>query len=246
MSGVKADALAQAISDEQEKELELPEGRFLSKEQEEQLLDNHGKRKYDEGKSKALKDVFEGKDKDSFLEEFKKSVLDEAKLEPSKKIAEKEQALKALQEKYNADKGEWESKTSGLESQITKMRTLTEIAKHLPAELPAGLTREDATLIVSNNFELKDGEVYQNGEVLRDDLQNPMKFDQVIKDFSEKRGWNAKPTGRGPQPTYQGGTPKTYDDFVQYCESKKIQVGSAEANKLMADYAKDNPEFFND
>ena len=47
MTGIKADVLAKAISDEQEVKLELPEGRFLTKDKEELLLDNHGKKKYD-------------------------------------------------------------------------------------------------------------------------------------------------------------------------------------------------------
>lgn len=97
--GVTADELAQAISDEQEVKLELPEGRFLTTENEAKLLDNHGKKKYDEGKSKTLKDVFDGKTKDDFLNDFKANVLAEANLEPNQKLREKEEILNDLRTK---------------------------------------------------------------------------------------------------------------------------------------------------
>lgn len=248
MSGINADELAQAISDEQEKDLELPEGRFLTKEKEDTLLDNHGKRKYDEGKSKALKDVFDGKDKESFLEDFKKSILEDAKLEPNKKLSEKEQALKALQDKYEADKIDWQNKYGTLENQLNGIKTKSEISKYLPKELPTGLTLEDATMIVTNSFEFKEGQVYQNGEVLRDDLQNPITIDKAIQAFVEERNWNVqKPKGRGPQkPNFKGAEPKNYDDFVQLCESKNISPGSLEGKQLLKNFADKNPEFFND
>lgn len=248
ISGVKADELAQAISDEQEKELELPEGRFLTKEKEETLLDNHGKRKYDEGKSKALKDIFEGKSKEDYLEDYKKSVLEDAKLEPNKKIAEKEEALKALQKKYETDISEWTNKYQGLETKLNGVNLNTKISNLLPSELPVGLTREDATMIVANNFQFKEGQVYKNGEVLRDDLQNPITMQDAIKGFVEERKWSVqKPKGRGSQkPSFKGVEPKNYDEFVQLCESKNISPGSIEGKQLLKKFAEKNPEFFNE
>ncbi len=246
--GVTADELAKAISDEQEVKMEFPQGRFLTKEQEETLLDNHGKQRYDAGKSKALKDAYDGKDKEEFLNEFKNTILEEAKLEPNKKLSEKEQALKAMQDKYESDKREWESKYGNLESQLNGIKTTSEIAKHLPGDLPKGLTREDATMIVSNSLEFKDGQVYKNGEILRDDLQNPITMDKAIASFVEERGWNVQtPKGRGPQkPNFKGTDPKNYDEFVSLCESKGISPGSVDGKALLKTYADKNPEFFND
>lgn len=246
--GVTADELAKAISDEQEVKLDLPQGRFLTKEQEETLLDNHGKQRYDAGKSKALKDAYDGKTKDEFLNEFKQSILEDAKIEPNKKLSEKEQALKAMQDKYENDRKEWESKYGSLESQLNGIRTKGEIVKHLPSELPKGLTIDDATMIVSNSFEFKDGSVYRNGEILRDDLQNPITMDKAIASFVEERGWNVQtPKGRGPQkPNYKGAEPKNYDEFVQLCESKNISPGSIDGKNLLKQFADKNPEFFNE
>lgn len=246
--GVTADELANAISDEQEVKLEFPQGRFLTKEQEETLLDNHGKQRYDAGKSKALKDAYDGKSKEEFLNEFKSSILEDAKIEPNKKLSEKEQALKALQDKYENDRKEWESKYGTLESQLNGIKTANDISKHLPDELPKGLTREDATMIVNNIFEFKDGQTYKNGEILRDDLQNPIPMDKAIASFVEERGWNVQaPKGRGPQkPNFKGSDPKNYDEFVQVCESKGISPGSVEGKNLLKSYADKNPEFFND
>lgn len=246
--GVTADELAKAISDEQEVKMEFPQGRFLTKEQEETLLDNHGKQRYDAGKSKALKDAYDGKTKDEFLNEYKTSILEDAKIEPNKKLSEKEQALKALQDKYESDRKEWESKYGNLENQLNGIKTTSEIAKYLPNELPKGLTREDATMIVTNSLEFKDGQVYKNGEILRDDLQNPITMDKAIASFVEERGWNVQtPKGRGPQkPNYNGSDPKNYEEFVQLCESKGISPGSVEGKSLLKTFADKNPEFFND
>ncbi|MEO0572585.1 MAG: hypothetical protein AAF039_12840 [Bacteroidota bacterium] len=246
--GINADELAQAISDEQEKDLELPEGRFLTKDNEDKLLDNHGKTRYDAGKSKALKDVFDGKTKEEYLEQYKSSILEDAKIEPNKKLSEKDKALKAMQDKYESDKKDWESKYGILETQLTGIKTKSEINKYLPNELPMGLTRDDATMIVANHLEFKEGQVLRNGEVLRDDYQNPLTQEQAVTSFVEERKWNVqKPTGRGAQkPNYNGAAPKNYEEFVQLCESKGIEPGSIEGKNLMKGYAEKNPEFFND
>jgi len=242
--GVTADELAQAISDEQEVKLELPQGRFLTKEQEETLLDNHGKQRYDSGKAKATKEAFDGKSKDDFLNDYKASVLEEAKLEPNKKVEELQGSLKALQDKYENDIKEKEGLLSEKESSLKKIETTSKIGSALP-ELIDGITKDVAITMFNATHEEKEDGIYRNGQLLKNDLQTPLNLEEAVESFVTERNWKKQEVKGhgGKKPGANGAKPKTYQEFQEYCKSKNISEGSLEAKQYLRTLKEKDPEF---
>lgn len=241
--GITADVLAQNISDEQEIALDLPEGRFLSSEQEATLLDNHGKSRYDAGVSKATKDAFDGKSKEDFLKEIKSAALEEAKIEPNKKVAELQSSIETLQ-KQVTDK---EDAYSNLETKM-KQKELKLGVQALFPTLPdtLGINGAEATSLFLMNHEVKEDGIYKNGTLLKDNLQNPLSQADAVKAFVAEKGWDAAPGGRGGGAGGSGGTEggkiKTMEAYEAHLKEKGLQVGSAEANALLDEIAKESPE----
>lgn len=250
ISGIEADVLAKAISDEQEINLDFPEGRFLTKEKENILLDNHGKRKYDEGVSKTLKDVFEGKSKEDFLTDFSKekikAALEEAKVEPNKKIADLNDSLDKLRNQLSEKDTEYER----LQKSIEKEKYILEAQSYIP-ELPEslGLKKAEAVSLILSGVEKKDDGIYKNGELLKDSYESAISLESFIKDAVDQRGWsNNNPTGRGGGSNASGSnstttsTPKTMEEYEAILQEKGFHAGSAEAQALLQEAAKENPE----
>lgn len=242
ISGINADVLAQAISDEQEATLELPKGRFLTDENESKLLDNHGKKKYDEGKSKTLKEVFEGKDKDEFLNSFKSSILDEAKLEPNEKLTEKDNAIKALQDSLRGKETEIETFKSTLESTKRQANAMSNMPK-LREDL--GLRRSEALSIILSDVEQTEDGIVKNGKLLVDEYQSAISLEDFLKNETNERGWIEKKIQghAGSQGKQTVTTPKSYNDFLKYCESKNWKEGSYEAKQYLTQIRGKNPDF---
>jgi hypothetical protein len=249
MLGIKADVLAQAISDEQEVKLELPEGRFLTKEKEAILLDNHGKRKYDEGTSKATKDAFEGKSKEDFLSEFAKEkvseALESAKVKPNEKVAELESSLETLRNKLNQKDSEFES----LQNTVKVEKTRLEAQSYIP-ELPEtlGLKKSEAANLLLNGIEFKEDGIYKNGNLLKDNMEKPISLEDYVNSSISERGWGKQPTGRGGGSGASGGgsgssgKPKTIEEYEAVIKEKGLHPGSADAQAILVDAAKENPE----
>lgn len=241
MIGIKADVLAKAISDEQEIDLELPtNGRYLSKEQEETILDNHGKRKYDEGVKKNQKEVFDGKTKEEFLSEYKLSVLEEAKQEPNKKITEKEEAIKALQ----ATLSERDNALNALKNEVEGVKRNADIKSFLPS-FKDGYSPEDALTIYNANHKKEGDSIYRNGNLLTDDTQSPLSEEMAVKKFFEEKGWIApKIAGNGGnKPNSSGADPTTYEGFQKVVASKGWNEGSQQAKEYLASVRAKNPAF---
>lgn len=244
MLGTTADELAAIISDEQEKDLAIPEGKFITEEQRAEMLDNHGKRKYDEGKAKAIKDAFDGKDRDSFLNEFKTSILEEANKKPNEKVQELETTIASLQKKYQ-DK---EAEINGLKSSMESEKRMLQIQSSIP-EIPesVGISKQEATALYLTGREFKEDGIYLNGKRLTDDIERSIDLQTDVKNWYESKGWGKKPSGRGGGTGgAQGGTPgvpKTMEEYNALLEAKGIEVGSMEANAILAQAAKANPDF---
>lgn len=252
-SGITADVLAKAISDEKEIKLELPNGRFLTKDNEDKLLDNHGKKKYDEGKSKGSKEILEtvktsheleGDTVDDIMGNFKTNILKDAKLEPNEKLAEKDKAIKTLQDKYTADIGIKDTEIDGYKSQISSAKNKSSISGFLP-ELKEGYSKSDATTLFSLSHEIKEDGIYKDGKLLVDDMQSNLDLEKAVGLFIEEKGWSAKKIqGHGnKKPTYAGATPKSYEDFQKYCESKGWSEGSLPAKQYLKSLRDKNPDF---
>lgn len=248
MIGIKADVFAQAFSDEQEVKLELPEGRFLTTDQEETLKDNVSKKKYDEGRAKERKDAFEGKSKEEFLNDYKKTIIEEAKIEPKKQVEALQQSLEDLQKKYTQDIEAKESIIKEKEISLSKLNRSSKLQGLIP-NYKEGMNFADAKTIFEATHEVKEDGVYRNGELLKNDLQSPISLEDAFKGFVNERGWSQETprgNGGGSTLTYSGGEPKNYEEFEKYCESQGIKMGSQVANEKMQEFATKNPEFLKD
>jgi predicted methyltransferase MtxX (methanogen marker protein 4) len=243
MTGITADVLAKAISDEQEVELELPEGRFFTKEKEETLLDNHGKRKYDEGISKATKDAYDGKSKDDFLKGIKSTLLEEAKVEPNKKVTELESSLEVLRNQILEKDTAFESLKGSVDGE-RKMLKAQSFIPELPESL--GLKKSEAANLILNGVEIKEDGIYKNGELVKDSMQKALSLEDFIKESVNSRGWAKVPSGRGGGSGGAVGAssskPKTIEEYEAVIKEKGLHIGSAEAQAILQEAAKETPE----
>lgn len=256
--GITLEILSKAITSDKEETIDLPEGRFLTTDNESKLLDNHGKTKYNEGKTagseitiKELKEKtgleFEGKDADKFVSEFKTSILKDAKIEPEKKVKELQSSLEKLQNQYKTDLSTKDSELQRLQGSLQQQKTISQLSTIIP-ELSSGVSKQDAITLFNAQFEIKEDGIYKGGELLKDNLQNPMTLEQSVNDFLSEKGWNAQtPTGRGND--FQGGKggdalPTNQKEYESYIESKGYNPAGQDAKALRMKMLESNPEAF--
>lgn len=251
--------LTKAIETEGEV-IELPDGaRFLTKEEVETIKDNHGKTRYDAGKTAGsemlLKELGEKvgfdetvKDGESFINKYKDSILKEAKVEPNKKISELETSIENLRGQITKKDADYQE----LQNSVKSERRMLEAQSYIP-ELPEtlGLKKSEAANLILNGIEIKEDGLYKNGTILKDSMEKPLTLEDYVKSSVTERGWGTKPTGRGGGSGGAGGAggsgsggglPKTMDEFEAQLKEKGLHPGSEEAQSLLAEAAKETPE----
>jgi hypothetical protein len=253
MLGLNAEEFATGFTSEDEVELKLAEGRFLTKEQEETLKDNHGKTRYDAGSEAAremqLKDMsklvgFEEsiKDPQKFIETFKANILKQAKIEPDKKVSELEASLETLRNTIL----EKDTANSNLQSEIKNIQTRTKLLGAIPKLADIGLKNDDVLDLFLKSHEIKDDAVYYNGTVLQDDMAKNMPVEKVLNTFVSERGWDYKddvdPRGRKKNPNPNPGGGNTFEDYENEIKEKGLHPGGQEAQALLKTYVENNPE----
>lgn len=252
---LNVEELTKVFTSEEEKELELPkleiftDGEFSTFK--ENLLDSHGKTKYEEGRKIGneilLKEMsrevgFEIpiKDPNEFITKFKSSILETAKIEPNKKVQELETSLSNLQKKLDEKDGEIAKITEQSKQKETRLKVQS-LFPDLSEKI--GLNPEDmATLFFNKGYEVKEDGVYRDGKILKDARENTLKLNEVVSGFISERKWNVEqPTGRGGGAQGKGATsnlPATLDEYEAYIKEKGINPGSVEANALLKEIAK--------
>lgn len=250
-SGIEADVLAQAISDEQEIKLELPEGRFFTVENEQTLVDNTAKRKYDEGKTKGSKEVFEtvkqsfkieGDSIEDLFSNYKTTVLEEAKIEPNQKLTEKDNAIKALQNSLKLREEEavvYQSEKEQSKRNAVALSSLPVLRENL------GIKKQEALDLILANVEVREGGVYKGGQLQVDSHQSEVSFEDFIKAEVTLRGWvGEKMIGNGGKGTGVSSVkPKSYSEFQKHCESKKWSEAGQQAKVYLKALVADNASF---
>lgn len=212
--GLDASELANAISDEQEKDLTIDVIKSFTSEEwgkHEEAIDKEKKSKYDNGKRVGSEQViselktkvgldFQGKSEDDFISNFKSKVLDDNDKNPDSRIVELEKDIKTLRDVTL--KGEQE-KNIQLQAQIDQINTKSKVTKLIPSKLPVGITQGDAETILMSNLEFtKDDEgnevVKKNGQVLKDEkLRTNVSYETAVTDFVTERNWRSSEPGRG-------------------------------------------------
>lgn len=256
MLSLNAEEFAKGLTSETEVELTLPEGRFLSKDQETTLLDNHGKSRYDAGSEAAremqLKDMsklvgFEEsiKDPQKFIDTFKANVLKQANVEPNKKVSELEASLETLRNTVK----EKENAYNSLQSEVENVKQRSSLLSVIPKLADIGLKNDEVLDLFLKSHEVKDGVVYKDGKPIQDELASNMGVDKVLNSFVTERGWDFKdennPKGRGgnPKPGSKGGA--SFEDYEAEMKEKGLHPGSLEAQALLKTYVDNNPEILN-
>ena len=168
------------------------------------------------------------RDGNSFVTNFKTKVLTEAKLEPNK-----------IEEKYQAQLKEKDELIKGKETEINQLKTgfedfklNTSIDSKILSSLGDSklLPKDERIILFKNKFEVKrTGDITEvidksTGQPIKDNLKNPMKIEDVVKEFDKKYIIEAGRGGGG------GGeeTPKNTTEIKKALIAKGLKEGSAE------------------
>lgn len=187
---------------------------------------------------------FEGKDAKDFVEAFKEKILKDSNVEPNKKIQEMESSLKRLQDQVQ----EKEQAYADLQNNVNTEKTRYKVQSLIP-DLPEtlGLNKEEAATLLFSQMEFKEDGVYRNGELLKDNLEKPVSYEDAVKGFVTDRGWNVQqPSGRGGGAKGKGGnsfTISSQDEFEQHIKEKGLHPGSREAQAILSKAIEENPDF---
>lgn len=179
---------------------------------------------------------FEGKTIDNFADALKKKVLEESKIEPTKKITELEtdkeklqNIVKDLENKHNAFLQIYE--TEKKQGKIDR-----ELLNKLPKE---GLTisNDDLLLLIKNKieFDIDNGQVIikKDGNILKNqNTLNPMTLDEMLPDLikpyiTQRKG------GAGDHGTNGTGA-STIEAFIKEMTTHGIHQGSIAFNQELA------------
>jgi|GEM_PF-4905263 len=256
MLGVTAEELATGIASETEATFEIPTGKLYSAENIQTLTDNSSKEGYDRGATASremlLKDMskkvgFESnsKDAESFIADYKASILKDIDVEPSEKVTELSNTIEELRGKITEKDNEFNEYKGQVEisNRNNKLKGLIpDVSDKI------GLNREETLNLFLNQHEITDEGIRKNGEVLYDDLRNPLTSEQAISGWVKEKGWD-KVEVKGRLDKKKPNTftiPKTIDDFHAELAKRNINEGSVEANTLFQSMAKENPEILED
>lgn len=246
--------LTQAIETE-DAEFSVPEGRFLTPEQEGQLLDNHGERKYIEG-AKAAKEMqlkemsdklgFEErvKDPEKLLEAYKKKILEEAKAEPNDKIKTLEESLETLRAKIGEKNTEIETLKNDYSKKVDKLE-IQSYFTGVPED--KGITPEEAASLFLMKHETKEDGIYLDGKILQDDMAKPLTKKAAVEKFISDRGWNAEDfkgnAGKSGDSTKTKTTFSSYEEWEQHAEEKYGSVSNVNAQSELKAIVDKDPSF---
>lgn len=257
LTKVKVEDLEAAIKDDKEVDVAIDEKLTVMSETEVTTLKTN---EYNSGKSKgvemAVKETkekleldFQGKTIDGLIEAHKKKVLDEAKINPEKKVTDLEQKVLTLQKTIT----EQEKTIAEKETEVTGVKINGELMKHIPSfgeEGPA-LGSDDVIAMMNRNgyeFKLENGKVvpYKDGKQLQDKLSNPREAKEVVSDFLKQKKFitdDKTPAGRGSgdkRPASKAGTLTELKDKFK-AEGKSL-LGS-EFSAAVEAAAKENKDF---
>jgi len=249
---MEKEQVSQAIEAGSEIKIENEDLVIYKKDQLESFKTNLSGEEYKKGKAAglemAIKDgkekyglEFEGKTIDNFAEALKKKVMDDAKIEPSKKIEELTKERDGLKKNYH----ELEDNFSQFKTQVTEKETRAKKDTTLMGFIPqTGLrVNKNITLLALKNqagIDIDFDEsgktvIVENGQVIKD----PKTFDPVdpsafITEKLRSMELIEKPEGgKGGSDEPGGGKATGYEKFVKEMESKGVSEGSKDFQQEM-------------
>lgn len=184
----------------------------------------------------------EGKKPDIFLNAFKSKVLEEAKIEPSKKIAELQSDLEKVQNNYKSLETEYAGFKTTIQQKEAQQKKDAIFTKLMPKE--GLLVDSDIAIMAIRNkvgididFDESGNAIIRKGDsVLKDEKTlSPIAPEDYIPSVIESLGLVQKQQGggRGAGDDYGGRTATDYDKFVNEMEKNDISEGSLKFSQEM-------------
>lgn len=204
---LKPEDLTAAIADEKEVDITVPEGTLYADTEIETLKTNEYKRGSVAAVEIQVKDAkeklgldFKGKTLEGLVEAAQKKALDDAKIEPAKKVQELEEKLKTVQ----ATATELQTKLTEKDTEIASVKLHTELVKNVP-EGTLLEADEVVALMKAKGYDFKtvDGKLVatKDGKVIEDKVANPVDVKEVIAGFAKEKKLISEqdppPGGRG-------------------------------------------------
>lgn len=253
------EAFAKALQSETDTDYKLDTSNLIvrTKEEEEDFKANIST----EVKNKAFNDAFEikiknlkkdlglefeGKKDEDFINAFKTKILEEANIEPSKRISELENTLKTI----NTTLEDKDKELLNLKTSYQKDKVRLEAKNYLKVPETLGLSKEEATDLFLMKYDIKEDGIYKGEERIVDPkTAKPLELKDVVNSFVTERGWNKEVViGRGGQGINNNnsvGVPTSLEEFNSLAQEKGFNVGSKDYNAYLAEVVKENPDIIN-
>ena len=256
--------LDKAITDEKEVDLKIPvlddaaKAEIFTETELKTLKDNEYKNGKEKGTEMAVKEVkeelkldFTGKTIKGLLEASNKKALEDAKIEPEKKVKDLQDKLATVQ----GTVADYEKKLADRETEIKAVKRKSELAKHIPArgEKDPALDNDDIIAKMERNgFEFVEDEkgvitASKAGKALTDKVGNALPLADVFSGFMlENKFISVAPNtggrgGQGAKPS--GGKPTKLSELkAEFKEQGKSELGE-EFMKAATALKAENPEF---
>lgn len=247
---VDAKMLATELEKEKDINIKLPKLNAFTDDELSTRDANIKKSSYDEGvtvgfdkSAKKLKEVsgveIEGLDISKIANAISKKANKDAKIEPNTKIEELNKSIAKLQGTVTS----LESEKETIANNFNAYKSETQILSEIPTN-KAGLSNKTVLIeMKANGYEFTKEGVTKDGELLKDNLQNPIKRKDVFNQFLNDKGWlEVEKKGRGGKD--ESGTNftsiKTIEDYQNYCKSNNIDALSEEGKAVLIEARKEN------
>jgi len=247
--GLAAGTIAEGIQSEEETTINISEGTFISTADLETLKDNVRKDGYDTGaeasREMTLKDLSKSagletvKDPKKFLDAYKATILEKANIEPTQKITDLEASIQNLQNTIQEKDNDY-AKLQGDYEQKNLYSKVESFIPQLPENL--GLKKNEVVDLFMRNYEITEDGIKKGDTILKDNMEKALGLDKVVDSFVTERGWKVAPTGRGGGAGGGEAKPSTMADFKALIAEKGYNEGSMEANAVLSEMIKENPD----
>jgi len=249
MLKVETSELENMIKSEEEIEVVIPQGEFINDEQLEGLKKEVSETAYikgkDVGREVTIKEIkkrkgldFEGKTVDTLIKYYDGKVLNDASIEPDKKIKELESSLDNLRNQYESDIKTKDNEILSYKSEVKKSKIDNKLMSIIPSNLQ-GIKQKQAAILfkTDNSIDLNENGdlvVMNNGEVLKDKMEKPIPINDVLNEYIIKNNWINSDGRSGGNSTsnYSSGF-KTLNDVMKHMEKNNIDPMSNEGQSLM-------------
>jgi len=207
---ISQDDFITMLNDEDEHEIEITQGSFMTDEDLTALKERVGKDSATKGartilemeikkKRDELGLEFEGKTIENLLEAHAKKVKEEMKLPANEKVNELTQSLEKLRKQYEVDTTEKQSIIESLNKKIQTENITNRLLEVIPKDLKGLNTKQALTLLKSEyEFDIEENNIIvkKDGQILKDKFEKPLTHNDIVNEYVVKNGW-LNPDGRG-------------------------------------------------